>query len=51
MGLIEKLSDSKKEKLLNGLLNAFPTSELDGLIEVIQKEKIRRGEKDGKDQQ
>ncbi len=42
--LLANLSDSKKEKLLNGLLKVLPTSELDGLIEVIKKEQIRRAE-------
>jgi hypothetical protein len=49
MGLISKISDSKKEKLLNGLLKVFPNNELDGLIEVIKKEQIRRAE-NGKNQ-
>jgi hypothetical protein len=51
MGLISKISDKKKEQFLNGLLKAFPDNELDGLIEVIQKEKTRRGEKNDKNQQ
>ena len=40
--IAKRIPSSMHEKVLRKLLNTFPDNELDGLIEVIQKEKERR---------